>query len=350
MSRSEPGKAAVPGSSMRAFGRRVMVRARLVIIVVVKAVGDVAHIRASPVARVDDLRGWRYPAYLMTGLTELGVVSIRARDLVVAKRILGWHRFVCRTRLDWPGSPTSDLVLSSQPSRDGRRVEVVERYYCEAGPREVHVPYFAHPQFYAGRLHVRCRAMRARQRPIRVLFCGSFEHSAYVDDFDFPMLNRREIVSHLIAMVDSGSGPGGRIVIASSEGHSSLRRPPSTLDAYMSLVASADFSVCPPGIRVPHSHNLIEAMSVGTIPILNYAELVRPALHHGQTCLRFATLEELSETIEWALRQSDHAVREMRRAVIDHYDQMLDPGAFARRVVASAGSIDALLVNAEVPR
>lgn len=87
----------------------------------------------------------------------------------------------------------------------------------------------------------------------------------------------------------------------------------------------------PPGFRYPHSHNLIESMSVGAIPITNYGHLFDPPLVHGHTCLRFATTKDLHEALRQAMNMPADALAQLRENVVRHYDDHLAPESlFAR--------------------
>ena len=93
----------------------------------------------------------------------------------------------------------------------------------------------------------------------------------------------------------------------------------------------------PPGYTVPHSHNLIEALAVGTAPLLNYAHLYRPALTPGQNCLGFDTADGLRRAVVEALALPPTAAAALRAAAAAFYDAECRPEAFAAKLAAALG-------------
>jgi len=103
---------------------------------------------------------------------------------------------------------------------------------------------------------------------------------------------------------------------------------------WLKTLAESNFALCPPGVTFPLGHNLVESMSVGTIPILNYKDWLFPRLQDGINCLAFRTLDELDQKIGAIAQMSEDKIATMRQAVIDYYDQYLDPRKFASRLLA----------------
>jgi hypothetical protein len=98
---------------------------------------------------------------------------------------------------------------------------------------------------------------------------------------------------------------------------------------------------------MPHSHNLIEAMSVGTIPIKNYHSYMRPSLTPDGNCLAFSTLEEIETVIDRALRMPAVEVRRLREGVISYYEEYIEPENFGKTLMKCLPSISELVVNDE---
>ena len=96
---------------------------------------------------------------------------------------------------------------------------------------------------------------------------------------------------------------------------------------------------------MPHSHNLIEGMSQGAIPILPYGELMCPPLESEVNCLSFATLDELDDAVDAALSMSPTRVAEMRASVLRYYREVLSPAAVGAQIFERRPST--LYVNAE---
>jgi hypothetical protein len=113
-------------------------------------------------------------------------------------------------------------------------------------------------------------------------------------------------------------------------------------------MSGSNFAICPPGWLIPHSHNLVEAMSVGTIPITNYHSYVRPSLTPGSNCLGFSTLEELERVIDFALCMPLAEIQRLREGVI--YEEYIEPKSFGKKLMECLSSISELMVNDESGR
>ncbi len=93
-------------------------------------------------------------------------------------------------------------------------------------------------------------------------------------------------------------------------------------------LSKSDFFICPPGYCMPMCHNVIEAMAVGSIPILNYPEWFNPTLSHMENCIVFDNREDLAGKIDHVLDMQPHEVATLRKRVIAYYDEHLSPRNF----------------------
>jgi hypothetical protein len=96
---------------------------------------------------------------------------------------------------------------------------------------------------------------------------------------------------------------------------------------------------------MPVSHNLIEAMFCGAIPITNGGAFMAESLKDGETCLAFSGEADFVAAIEKALSMSDQGIEKMRGSVWDYYGRFLDPKAFGAGLGMTG--FDRILVNAE---
>lgn len=99
------------------------------------------------------------------------------------------------------------------------------------------------------------------------------------------------------------------------------------------VLSRSCFFLSLPGVCMPFSHNLIEAMCFGAIPILNYAHLCHPALEDGVNCLVYSDLNNLNEKLKAALSMNSTEIDAMRKNVISYYKQYLDVGAVVNRLL-----------------
>lgn len=105
--------------------------------------------------------------------------------------------------------------------------------------------------------------------------------------------------------------------------------------------------LCPPGWKVPHAHNLIEALAMGCIPIINYADLMTPPLRDHVNCLAFTTLEQLVIILETLPKFSLERIEAMRQEALDYYLLYLDPASVGRSLMASLPTITRVSFNDE---
>jgi len=98
-------------------------------------------------------------------------------------------------------------------------------------------------------------------------------------------------------------------------------------------------------LKLRVSHNLIEAMFCGAIPITNGAAFIAEPLKDGKTCLEFQDAAGLVSVIERALGMDGREMEQVRFAVRDYYDRFLEPRASAETLMRSYST--RILVNAE---
>ena len=96
---------------------------------------------------------------------------------------------------------------------------------------------------------------------------------------------------------------------------------------------------------MPICHNVVEAMSVGAIPILEYPEYLEPPLKHGVNCLVFSGPEELVRIMRRAFQMKPSQIAAMRKAAREYYERHLAPGLFGKAVMESRHRELTLLFN-----
>jgi glycosyltransferase involved in cell wall biosynthesis len=265
--------------------------------------------------------------------------------------IARWYRQ--KVRINWR-TPADGILLSEK--RDGpSSVTIRPQYYSSpvAGNR-LFAPYFGHPEFYRTGLYNLVRGMRNRERNVRIFFAGTLSDAAYSEKFQFPILDRDQVLGHVMAKFEwaikteiSENGSRPICIVSTGDLRDSVDKHKLPMRDYLDAMSRSDFFICPPGVRMPHSHNLIEAMSVGTIPITNYDSYMRPTLTPGDNCLAFSTVEELEIAINRALRMSAREIQRMRESVISYYEEHIEPASFGKKLMEQSASISELVVNDE---
>lgn len=102
---------------------------------------------------------------------------------------------------------------------------------------------------------------------------------------------------------------------------------------WLGTIARAHFFLACPGVRYPMSHNLIEAMAVGCIPITQYPEMFFPALENGKNCLTFNNEAELLAITNKTISMSDADIATMKQAAICYYESYLAPTTSIQRLL-----------------
>lgn len=103
---------------------------------------------------------------------------------------------------------------------------------------------------------------------------------------------------------------------------------------WLGTLALSEFFLACPGVRYPMSHNLIETLAVGSIPITQYPEMFFPALEHGKNCLVFRNETELLAVIQQALHMDEGQRQTLRQGAQDYYDAYLSPKACIQNLLA----------------
>lgn len=95
-----------------------------------------------------------------------------------------------------------------------------------------------------------------------------------------------------------------------------------------------NFYLALPGTVIPHCHNLIEAMSVGCIPIIqkSYAQSLHPNLENNKNSLFFEDLKDLDEVINKAFNFSDLEILNLRVEVLDYFNSHLTANAIVAKI------------------
>ena len=329
-------------------------------LLIAKAVTERVLVPGTPRVTLSTLAGWRYPVYLLNALAGASVVGIHWRDVAAAWRALPGDLFWRRVRIAsfMPIESRGVLIRDDQyghPMACRRTIQLERRYYsAPRGPDLFVLPYFAHPDFYQqGMADVARRlAGRAGPRAVTLFFSGTVDGEHYAAAARFAILTRPPIIEHLEQRLAAAALAGlkARTELFTIHDVSPQARHRFTLPEFLARLAGADFCLCPPGCGMPHSHNLIEAMAVGTIPITNYAQFMSPPLRHGVDCLAFETLDELDRVLELLATIDQATVTRMRQGVMDYYARYLAPPAAGERLLAALPASARIAVNDETGR
>ena len=229
-------------------------------------------------------------------------------------------------------------------------------------------PYFMHPYVYYRGLHKRRSPSTAldsrlstfdsaakQRRRFRIGFFGTHDREFYTKHYHFPGMNRFEILEVFLQKFGNRMkrlrgfprdwDPCEIAVSIDSKGGDRRGKFFLSQDHYFEALKECDFVLSPPGWCMPVSHNLIEAMFCGAIPITNSGAFMAEPLVDDVNYLAFKNVEELAAAVERALAMDDCEVARVREAVRDYYERFLDSKAFGERFIRTNST--RIFVNAE---
>jgi len=202
-------------------------------------------------------------------------------------------------------------------------------------PGAFYMPFPLHPRFYTKKISSDdLIALRNQKRKILVFFAGNIDSKLY--NRDVLKENFNGTVSRVSALryirdrflepdeVESVS-EAGRLYEILNEGAKKIvlseARTPG--EQWLNILGKADFFLCLPGVRMPWSHNSIESMAVGTIPIIQYGSLFTPPLEHMKNAVCYSDQDELGEILSEVLTMPEHEIAKLRSNVINYYERYL---------------------------
>ncbi|EAZ96241.1 ATPase [Flavobacteria bacterium BAL38] len=198
-----------------------------------------------------------------------------------------------------------------------KKVYATDEYVKEA------VPYIMHPRNYM------IAKPELLEKQVGIVMSGNFEAKIYDSDTitkNFNLLNRWQIYNQIIQHTAVVSITG----IEFKEQFSSCvfldkfvvmkwQQGAIPSEEWRHYLSSAKFLFCAPGMTMPMCHNVVEAMSVGVVPIINYQNWLNPTLRDEKNALVYESEESIHQVIDKALQMSYTAYQELQKNVIDYY-------------------------------
>jgi hypothetical protein len=327
-------------------------------ILLLKAITERLFFLRDPVVTLSTLQGWRYPVFLINSLASASTVGVHWRDVSNAYQILPIELFFFRLRISsfLPPPRRGILIYDREFGRQiacKKNVSIDKKYYLTPYPPDSYVyPYFAPPTFYLKRLSKLARRLSKRSgpRPIKLFFAGADHKEGYSPVARFMMLTRSTIIEHVVESLARPKYDNLKTktkIIVTRDFFNDIAKHKMSPKEFLRNAALSDFFLCPPGWAIPHCHNIVEAMSVGSIPITNYSNYMSPPLSHGINCLSFDSLEDLTAVLDYISSIEYSDIERMREGVVRYYSTFLDANNAGKRFLERAGEISTLLVNDE---
>lgn len=220
-----------------------------------------------------------------------------------------------------------------------------------------HVPMSKYPQMYKDEnLHIRHDFISTRKNV--GFMAGNFDKVKYEEISKkkyFDILNRREIMEHIYAQnyykrlnnkqeLDDfiASDEEKVLLLIDTKYDFSL-----SLSELLQKLEKFNFFIALPGVIIPQSHNLIEALGCGCIPILHqtYANLFRPPLIHNHTAIIYRDINDFDNAVAQCFLMTNGQIVQLRTNVIDYYKLYLSPSSIVEKIVNS--NLNKIFIQAE---
>lgn len=201
----------------------------------------------------------------------------------------------------------------------------------------IEIPFSMHPMQYHTKQPEKIPELRKTPRKLRVFFGGNTTKEAYQSKSvpQYGQLNRHEateIITQAIPetqVVTSLSDLNtllnnntflNKFILLKAEKSGQLKT-----EEWLATVAKSQFFMCFSGTTRPMCHNAIEAMAVGTIPIISYNDWFFPKLEHMKNAIVYSGKEDLMIKMRQVLEMPPNRVEELSRSVAQYYDTYLEP-------------------------
>ncbi len=218
------------------------------------------------------------------------------------------------------------------------------------------IPYDLHPFHYKLGYDKNIPQWRNLKKNLRIFFGGNTT-VGYYDNPNlkrYKQLTRREAIEVILKEV-----PEARIVqnvnnfcqeLAKTEKINEClllktnETPAASYAQWMEILAKTEFFLCLSGTDLPICHNTIEAMSLGVIPILGYQDWFYPSLEHMKNAVIYSNKDDLVEKIKEVLNLPEEKIRDMRRNVLEYYDQYIRSDRILRDLQSDQNKICTLML------
>ncbi|MCB0487327.1 MAG: hypothetical protein KDC99_02560 [Cyclobacteriaceae bacterium] len=215
-------------------------------------------------------------------------------------------------------------------------------------------PFPMHPMQYLLGRYKELHSIRENKTKIKILFAGNLNESLYGRlSPKFGILQRHSVINKLITeltdeeilvldssytseKIQKGEFINKLVILDSRLG---LVKPPT----WLSFLSCSSFYLALPGVVNPLSHNIIESLAVGVIPITQYGHYLRPKLSDEVNSLSFDQ-NSLIPTIRKILNMDSEDFSSMRDSCISQYENHFSTQHF-RNIIENRTTAIELIFN-----
>lgn len=249
-----------------------------------------------------------------------------------------------------------DKYVSPIKGNWAKNIMVDPNVYYNIRAGNLIMPFSLNPFFYYNKKYLETRELRnVNSRKIRIVFSGNQNTESYdqqiIQNF-FNKLSRIKIFEILNNNLDHKHFKviSKRKNLDSILSHSNYKNKliwlqwswsPSrsenldlriSNDQWLKFLSDSDFFLATPGVRMPLCFNVIEAISVGTIPVLEFPEYFTPPLEDRINCIVFSGQEDLIHKIYEVLSFNQDFIDYLRNNLIQYYEEHLKPGVLCQKI------------------
>ena len=238
-------------------------------------------------------------------------------------------------------------------------VNLIRPTFCQVG-KKLNIPYFFHPFKYQSNKYRNFEQLRSNARKIRIFFggnaCEAYVNNQYHDLRLYNQMSRLEAIQAIV-----GTSPRIKTINKVNEFYSFLdshnndysnecyllqtdKVPYVNMKNWFEIVSKSDFFLCLSGIELPMCHNTLEAMAVGTIPILSYPDWFFPRLEHGKNAIIYSGKEDLIKKLNEVFAMSSKDIKKMQENVVEYYEKYQSAESFFVNYEA-LGSINTVMMH-----
>ena len=205
-----------------------------------------------------------------------------------------------------------------------------------------HIPMSMHPLFYHNSYWNQSLNL-IKKRKKSIFMAGNFERNAYLklNDTPFNMESRIEVYDYLSdnKMITQVKSLKDLEMLLESNNDNMCVILDSfrvDMDKLREVISNFSFFLALPGIAMPLSHNLIEALSVGTIPIVHkeYAKIMNPKLEHMKNAIVYSDLADLISIMQFAYNLGEDDLLRIKDNVEKYYKENLTPKSVVDQIVS----------------
>lgn len=216
-------------------------------------------------------------------------------------------------------------------------------------------PYMMHPRIYELAYDLESEKLINKPRKGKILFAGNAEKKNYSGG-NVASLYQKTSRYEVLAFLETHSLLNVKVIKDKREltqdafaNQLTIARSQAfkiPFEEWLPTLGLFDFFLACPGSDMPMCHNVVEAMSVGSIPIVEYPEYFHPALEHEKNCIAFNGKDDLAIQLQRVINMEQQTISTLRRGTIAYYDKYLKPEVWVSKLVDPNSEVTELVFNA----